>query len=115
MAAGGQQPDTSPDGGRDDRRSRSGRERTFGATMPTALDLLFGGWQYTISARFYSGRPLLFGTSYDVSGNPKLDNPTRDQWFDTTKFAVLQRHEHAAHEPVVSTRASTARGRSSST
>ncbi len=66
-----------------------GHGRKYGADMPTALDLLVGGWQYTISARLYSGRPLLFGTSYAVSGNPKLDNPTRDQWFDTTKFAVL--------------------------
>ena len=66
-----------------------GRGRKYGTDMPTALDLLVGGWQYTISARLYSGRPLLFGTSYNVSGDPKLDNPTRDQWFDTTKFSVL--------------------------
>ena len=33
--------------------------------------------------------PLLFTTSYAVSGNPKLENPTRDQWFDTSMFAIL--------------------------
>jgi len=57
--------------------------------MPKALDLLVGGWQYTASARFYSGRPILFNASLNVSGNPKLDNPTRDQWFDTSMFKVL--------------------------
>ena len=25
-----------------------------------------------------------------MDGNPKLDNPTRDRWFDTTKFKGLQ-------------------------
>ena len=40
------------------------------------------------STRWYSGRPLLWGNSYLVSGNPKLDNPTRDRWFDTSMFAV---------------------------
>jgi hypothetical protein len=66
-----------------------GRDRKFGANMPKALDLLVGGWQYTASARFYSGRPILFNASLNVSGNPKLDNPTRDQWFDTSMFKVL--------------------------
>ena len=27
-------------------------------------------------------------TRYAVSGNPKLDNPTRDRWFDTSMFAA---------------------------
>ena len=31
---------------------------------------------------------MLFTTSYVVSGNPTLDNPTRDKWFDTSMFAV---------------------------
>ena len=65
-----------------------GRDRTYGSTMPTALDWVIGGWQYSLATRFYSGRPILFNTSYVVSGNPKIDNPTRDQWFDTTMFKV---------------------------
>jgi hypothetical protein len=64
-----------------------GRDRHFGSSMPTALDYVVGGWQYTVSNRSYSGRPLLFG-NYLVTGNPKIDNPTRDKWFDTTMFAV---------------------------
>jgi hypothetical protein len=65
-----------------------GRDRAFGSTMPAALDWVVGGWQYTASGRWYSGRPLLFGTSYVVNGNPKLSDPTRDQWFDTNLFSV---------------------------
>ena len=65
-----------------------GQDRKYGSTMPTALDLVIGGWQYSLSTRTYSGRPLLFGTSYIVTGNPKIDNPTRGKWFDTSMFAV---------------------------
>ncbi len=65
-----------------------GKDRKYGSTMPTALDYVVGGWQYTFSNRTYSGRPLLFTNSLLVSGNPKLSNPTRDKWFDTSMFAV---------------------------
>ena len=64
-----------------------GRDRRFGSTMPAALDAVLGGWQYTLSNRTYSGRPLIFG-NYLVSGNPKLDSSNRGKWFDTSKFAV---------------------------
>lgn len=64
-----------------------GRERAIGGSMSRALDLVVGGWQYTASARYYSGRPLIFG-NYIVTGNPKLENPTHDKWFDTGMFAV---------------------------
>ncbi len=52
------------------------------------LDAFVGGWQYSASGRWYSGRPLIWGTSYIVDGNPKLDDPTRDRWFDTSMFHV---------------------------
>ncbi|MEW5981666.1 MAG: TonB-dependent receptor [Acidobacteriota bacterium] len=64
-----------------------GKDRQFGSDMPAALDWVIGGWQYSLATRMYSGRPLLFG-NYVVSGNPKLDNPTRDRWFDTSMFRV---------------------------
>ena len=64
-----------------------GRERAYLDDMPALLDAVLGGWQYTAALRFYSGRPILFNT-LAVSGNPKLDNPTRDKWFDTSKFAA---------------------------
>jgi Carboxypeptidase regulatory-like domain/TonB dependent receptor len=65
-----------------------GKDRAFLNNMPAPLDYLLGGWQVTATARHYSGRLLLFNAVTNVSGNPKLDNPTRDKWFDTTKFSV---------------------------
>jgi hypothetical protein len=65
-----------------------GRNRAFLSDVPTVVDLIVGGWQFTTAGRFYSGRQVLFPTSYVVSGDPTLDNPTRDRWFDTSKFAV---------------------------
>ena len=58
--------------------------------MPKVLDAVIGGWQLSPSTRYYSGRLLIFGTSYVTDGNPRLENPTRDRWFDTTKFKSLQ-------------------------
>ncbi len=65
-----------------------GRNQAYLNDMPLALDLLIGGWQYTTTAKYYSGRPLLFNTSYVVRGNPTLDDPTRDRWFDTSMFSL---------------------------
>lgn len=65
-----------------------GRDRAFLNDMPPALDYVLGGWQYTSAIRVYSGAPVLFTNAYAVSGNPKIDNPTRDRWFDTSKFAA---------------------------
>jgi outer membrane receptor protein involved in Fe transport len=65
-----------------------GRGRTFGSNLPIALDAVVGGWQVSPSAHWYSGRLLFFGTSYIVDGDPTLDSPTRDKWFDTSKFKL---------------------------
>lgn len=65
-----------------------GRDRAYLSDMPVLLDYVLGGWQYSAAARIYSGRPVIFGAANAVSGNPKLDNPTRDQWFDTSVFAA---------------------------
>ncbi len=65
-----------------------GQGQAVGTDWNTAVDAVLGNWQYTTSGRFYSGRPVFFNTSYVVSGNPTLSNPTRDKWFDTTMFAV---------------------------
>ena len=64
-----------------------GKDRQFLSDIPTALDSVIGGWQYTASLRWYSGRPLLFG-NYVVSGNPTIDNPTHSRWFDTSMFSI---------------------------
>jgi len=67
-----------------------GRERRFLSDLPKALDVAVGGWQFTPAARYYSGRLLLFTQSLIVDGDPRVDNPTNDRWFDTTKFRGLQ-------------------------
>ena len=77
-----------------------GRDRHFGSDMPVALDWVVGGWTYTASSRWNSGRPLLFSNSYLVTGDPKLSDPTHEKWFDTSMF-TLRRHLHAAHQPLV--------------
>jgi hypothetical protein len=64
-----------------------GKNRRFFSNMPTALDYVVGGWQYAVSARYYSGGLLIFQNTYAVSGNPKLSNPKRDKWFDTSMFS----------------------------
>ena len=55
--------------------------------MTKALDRWLAAGSTRCRHRYYSGRPLIFG-NYIVTGNPKLDNPTRDKWFDTSMFAV---------------------------
>jgi hypothetical protein len=65
-----------------------GKGRAVGTDMPTPLDWAVGGWQWSTSTRWYSGRLLMFATSYIVDKNPKLDSPTRDKWFDTSVFHV---------------------------
>jgi hypothetical protein len=65
-----------------------GRDRRFLSTIPAALDYAIGGWQYSAAVRVYSGRPVLFTNANAVSGNPTLDSPTRDLWFDTSLFAA---------------------------
>ena len=67
-----------------------GRDRRFLSDLPRVLDAAVGGWQITPAARYYSGRLLLFNQSLIVDGDPRIDNPTRDRWFDTTKFRGLQ-------------------------
>jgi len=67
-----------------------GRDRAFLSDLPTALDAIAGGWQLTTTARLYSGRPLFFNQSLVVDGDPSLDDPTNDMWFDTSKFRGLQ-------------------------
>lgn len=67
-----------------------GRDRAFLSDLPTAVDAIVGGWQYSAAGRFYSGRPVFFAASLIVDGDPKLDKPTNDRWFDTSAFKGLQ-------------------------
>jgi hypothetical protein len=66
-----------------------GKGRTFLKDAPKGVDMILGGWTFTTTLRLYSGRPLFFSQNLIVDGNPKLDNPTQQKWFDTSKFHAL--------------------------
>ncbi|MEX2301840.1 MAG: carboxypeptidase-like regulatory domain-containing protein [Bryobacterales bacterium] len=67
-----------------------GRGRRFGGGAPKALNAIFGGWSISGIYRFQSGQLLSFRTNPAVvSGDPVLDNPTRQRWFNTDAFSRL--------------------------
>jgi len=66
-----------------------GRGRWLLKNAAKPVDLALGGWQLTTTNRWYSGRILQFNQNLIVSGNPKLDHPTHDRWFDKSMFAAL--------------------------
>lgn len=77
-----------------------GKGRKFLNSADGALDLLIGGWQLNTIYSWQSGLP--FTPSYrdcnadrdtgwcrpNLVGDWKLDNPTRDKWFETTPLAA---------------------------
>jgi hypothetical protein len=65
-----------------------GRGRKFGSSMNKVANAVFGGWATSGIFQYVSGEYLRLPGSV-VSGNPKLDNPTRDKWFDTSKVTRL--------------------------
>ncbi|MPY87494.1 MAG: carboxypeptidase regulatory-like domain-containing protein [Luteitalea sp.] len=62
-----------------------GRDRAYLANLHPALDAVVGAWQVSGAFYFNSGEFLRFGPAL-VDGDPTLDNPTPDRWFDTSKF-----------------------------
>jgi hypothetical protein len=67
-----------------------GRGRHFLAGAPRAVNFVLGGWSFSPLFTYDSGAWLSFGSMLVVkSGSPKLDNPTRQKWFDTSMFQRL--------------------------
>jgi len=66
-----------------------GKGRWLLKDAPRGVDMVLGGWTFTMTTRLYSGRPLFFNQNLIVDGNPKLDNPTQSRWFDTSMFHAL--------------------------
>ncbi len=64
-----------------------GKGRRFAASANRVLDAIIGGWATSQIFMWNSGPLLTFG-AMSVSGDPKIDDPTRNRYFDTTKFAV---------------------------
>ena len=64
-----------------------GKGRRFMSGAPKALDYAFGGWSIAPLFTYNTGLFLRFGTVV-VNGDPTVETPTRDRWFDTSKFTV---------------------------
>jgi hypothetical protein len=65
-----------------------GHGRKWGSGMPGAANAVFGGWSVSGIYRYLSGQYLRFGGAV-VNGEPAIDNPTRQEWFNTDAFARL--------------------------
>ncbi|MDX2267277.1 MAG: carboxypeptidase regulatory-like domain-containing protein [Bryobacter sp.] len=65
-----------------------GRGRKIGGNWNAVVDGIFGGW--SVSGLFTANTGLFIRLgSVLVDGDPTLDNPTRDRWFDTSKVKIL--------------------------
>jgi hypothetical protein len=65
-----------------------GKGRKFLSGSSRALNAVVGGWAFSGIYQQVSGEFLRLPGAL-VSGNPKIDNPTRDKWFDTSKVTRL--------------------------
>ena len=65
-----------------------GRGRAFLNTMPRLADAFIGGWDLSGFLSWRSGFFVRFG-GLVVTGDPIIDSPTPDQWFNTAAFARL--------------------------
>ncbi len=65
-----------------------GKGRKHMNSLPKAADAILGGWAVSGLFTYTTGLFLRWG-GLDISGNPKIDNPTQSQWFDTSKIKQL--------------------------
>ncbi len=65
-----------------------GRGRKFMSKANPVLDGVLGGWAVSGIFEYYSGVFLRFG-GLDVTGDPRLDNPSNQARFNTSVFKLL--------------------------
>jgi len=65
-----------------------GKGRKFMGSANPLAEAVFGGWTVSGLFSYNSGAYLRFGGAL-VDGDPGVDEPTSQRWFDTTKFKVL--------------------------
>ena len=65
-----------------------GKGRKWASNMNRVGDAILGGWSISGIYQYISGEYLRTGAAL-VSGNPKIDNPTRDNWLDRSKIQQL--------------------------
>jgi hypothetical protein len=62
-----------------------GRGRQLLSNVHPVLNGVFGGWALSGIYSYSSGQYVRFNQAI-IEGNPRIDNPTRDRWFDTSMF-----------------------------
>ncbi|MBI4903760.1 MAG: TonB-dependent receptor [Acidobacteria bacterium] len=65
-----------------------GRGRQLLGNANRIVDAIVGGWATSHIVMWNNGPMLTFG-AMTATGDPKISNPTRDKYFDTSKFSVL--------------------------
>lgn len=73
-----------------------GRGRQFASGVNRAVELLIGGWEYTMIANIQSGRPLNLPGNVDLIGDLAGDDQNFDRYFNT---CVLPFGATAARQP----------------
>jgi hypothetical protein len=64
-----------------------GRGRALLPNLHPVANSILGGWSISSVLLWNSGSFLRFPQAI-IEGSPKIDNPTVDRWFDTSKFQV---------------------------
>jgi len=64
-----------------------GRKQKFLSNIPRALDIVIGGWATSHLLMWNNGPLLTFGQMNAPTDSPEISNPTRDKYFDTSKFS----------------------------
>jgi hypothetical protein len=64
-----------------------GRGRKYGANMHPVLNAIVGGWSTSHMFLWNSG-PFLRWGNMNVNGDPRVENPTADKWFNTSAFSI---------------------------
>jgi hypothetical protein len=62
-----------------------GRNRRFLAGVHSLVNGVLGGWSLS-GIYTYSSGPFIRFNQAIIEGNPRIDDPTRDRWFDTSMF-----------------------------
>jgi len=65
-----------------------GKGRPVLNRLPRVADMLVGGWDLSGLLTWRSGFFVRFG-GLDVTGDPRVDNPTQNGWFNTSAFKQL--------------------------
>lgn len=65
-----------------------GKGRAYLSGAPRILDALVGGWNLSPLITWRSGRYLQFGGAV-VTGDPRISDPSHNQWFNTAVFGPL--------------------------